>query len=438
MPTMRHARLRAACAAVAAAAAAAVEPQLAWSVSAGANAAQVGGEVAACGARNSDGSGHCAQQDHLLLQLGAGGGGGRLATASAANATARKAKGKGPGDVASGAGCHGMIDVEKDCGHHGCLVLASEMRGFSCDEYCHRSGRTCLAAWEEVDETCDSMLSLRCDETYGTTSDLLCRCSSEVVGLDLQSHGSDVWELVWSDEFDGVEVDRSKWGFVEGGGGFGNSELQHYTDRAENARVHDGILSITAQCEKYGHESFTSAKLTTEQTAGWGPGHRVEVRAKLPTGKGTWPAIWMLPVDEAYGDWPKSGELDIMEAVGCTEDTIYGTAHTDAYNHMHSSQAYNKKTLSLSEWHTYSIEWKQDGVEWFVDGELYVSFAPSSHSSDKWPFDKEFYLILNLAVGGAWGGNCLRHGWPSCSSGSEFGQPQVMEVDFARVYALKS
>mmetsp|Transcript_38294 Transcript_38294/g.96086 ORF Transcript_38294/g.96086 Transcript_38294/m.96086 type:complete len:331 (+) Transcript_38294:772-1764(+) len=330
-----------------------------------------------------------------------------------------------------------MIDVEKDCGHHGCLVLASEMRGFSCDEYCHRSGRTCLAAWEEVDETCDSMLSLRCDETYGTTSDLLCRCSSEVVGLDLQSHGSDVWELVWSDEFDGVEVDRSKWGFVEGGGGFGNSELQHYTDRAENARVHDGILSITAQCEKYGHESFTSAKLTTEQTAGWGPGHRVEVRAKLPTGKGTWPAIWMLPRDDAYGDWPRSGELDIMEAVGCSQGKIYGTAHTDAYNHMHSSQAYNSQSLSLTEWHTYAIEWKENGVEWLVDGELYSSFAPSSHTSDKWPFDKQFYLILNLAVGGSWGGNCLS-GWPSCSSGSEFGQPQVMEVDFARVYALKS
>jgi beta-glucanase (GH16 family) len=201
--------------------------------------------------------------------------------------------------------------------------------------------------------------------------------------------------------------------------------------------VQDGSLHITAQCERYGYEDFTSAKLKTEDIVEWGPGHRIEVRAKMPSGKGTWPAIWMLPVENAYGDWPRSGEIDIMEAVGCTEGKIYGTVHTDAYNHMHSSQAYNTASLSVTEWHTYAIEWKERGIQWFVDGELFSAFAPSSHSSDKWPFDKNFYLILNLAVGGSWGGYCV-DGRPSCSSSDAFAQPQVMEVDYARVYSLKS
>jgi len=312
------------------------------------------------------------------------------------------------------------------------------MRGLSCEEYCHRSGRRCLAAWEEHDETCTAKADLQCHETYGTTSDLLCHCSSEVVGLSPSTSGSRSWELVWSDEFEGGEVDRSKWNFVHGGGGFGNSELQHYTTRHENARVKDGTLSITARCERYGHEYFTSAKLTTQHIADWGPGHRVDVRARLPSGQGTWPAIWMLPVEDSYGDWPKSGEIDIVEAVGCTPGKVWGTVHTGAYNHMHNTQAYNTEALSVGEWHTYSIQWGEKGLEWFVDGQLFSAFSPSEQSSDKWPFNKQFYLILNLAVGGSWGGNCLNHKRPSCSSHAQFGNPQVMEVDYARVYALKA
>mmetsp|Transcript_62847 Transcript_62847/g.158686 ORF Transcript_62847/g.158686 Transcript_62847/m.158686 type:complete len:412 (-) Transcript_62847:115-1350(-) len=361
--------------------------------------------------------------DHLLLQLGR-------------SFTVGQRRQRGPGDV-SDSGCSGMPDVEKDCGHDGCLVLADGMTGFSCNEYCHRSGRTCLEAWEEEDETCRSKAVLQCHETYGTTSDLLCLCSSEVVGLSPSALTSLEWELVWSDEFEGDKVDRSKWNFIHGGGGFGNSELQHYTSRRENARVQDGILSITARCERYGWEHFTSAKVTTKHLAAWGPGHRVEVRARLPNGKGTWPAIWMLPLEEAHGAWPKSGEIDIMEAVGCSPGKVWGTVHTGAYNHMHNSQAYSTEALTVTEWHTYSVEWGEKGLEWFVDGQLFAAFSPSSQGSDKWPFDRQFYLILNLAVGGSWGGHCLHHGQPDCSQDTEFGQPQVMEVDFARVYALK-
>eukprot|EP00443_Scrippsiella_acuminata_P070494 CAMPEP_0115393064 /NCGR_PEP_ID=MMETSP0271-20121206/11551_1 /TAXON_ID=71861 /ORGANISM="Scrippsiella trochoidea, Strain CCMP3099" /LENGTH=420 /DNA_ID=CAMNT_0002816679 /DNA_START=57 /DNA_END=1319 /DNA_ORIENTATION=+ len=370
------------------------------------------------------GDGRCGEaSDHLLMQLG-----NRLA--------ADEGRRRGPGDVGD-SGCSGMPDRKRNCGHDGCLVLAGGMTGWSCDEYCHRSGRRCLGAWEDQDDTCHSIAVLQCHETYGTTSDLLCLCSSDVVGLSPGALHSPAWQLVWSDEFEGRTIDHSKWGFVRGGGGFGNNELQHYTARHNNARVQDGVLSITAQCEKYGGEHFTSAKLTTKHLASWGPGHRVDVRARLPNGQGTWPAIWMLPVDNTYGGWPHSGEIDIMEAVGCSADKVWGTVHTGTYNHMHDSQAYNHKTLSVTEWHTYSIQWWDHGLEWFIDEQLFASFSPSSHSSDKWPFDTQFYLILNLAVGGSWGGHCLSQGWPDCSSDAGFGKSQVMEVDFARVYSLK-
>jgi len=124
--------------------------------------------------------------------------------------------------------------------------------------------------------------------------------------------------LVWSDEFESSSVDRSKWDFIQGGGGFGNHEQQYCSQH--NAAVQDGVLRIVARCQEYHGEHFTSAKLTTHHLADWGPGHRVDVRARLPQGRGTWPAIWMLPTDSVYGGWPASGEIDIMEAVGCTRD----------------------------------------------------------------------------------------------------------------------
>jgi len=241
--------------------------------------------------------------------------------------------------------------------------------------------------------------------------------------------------LVWSDEFDGSEVDWSKWGAVHAGGGFGNKELQFY--RQSNSHVKDGILTITAKCENFGGQRFTSAKLQTKSKHTWGPGHRVEVRARLPTGKGTWPAIWMLPEESRYGNWPHSGEIDIMEAVGCTGNKVYGTVHTGAYNHVLHTEKSNSKRTEVDAWHVYTVEWTATEIRWYIDNVLYHSFAHNSHhDSEKWPFDRQFYLILNLAVGGSWGGYCLHQEPPSCHSSSEFGHEQAMEVDFARVYAL--
>jgi len=381
-------------------------------------AAQQAGSGAAAGARPAARAG----QEHLLLQL----------AGSSRTTSAQRAK-RAPQDVGSG-GCNGMPDIDTICSKDGCRVLADDMEGLSCDEYCHRSGRKCVAAWEDFNNTCNAAYVLRCSQPFWkATSDLLCMCAPQVVGLQQLAAKTTNMQLIWTDEFDGPEVNRSKWSLVNGGGGFGNMELQHYTDRVSNAQVRDGVLRITARCESFGREGHTSAKLSTEGATSWGPGHRVEVRAKLPIAKGTWPAIWMLPANKAYGEWPASGEIDIVEAVGCTEGKVYGTVHTGAYNHMKSSQAYNQKALMVSEWHTYAIQWEEAGIQWFVDDELYSTFAPTHRSSDKWPFSQEFFLILNLAVGGSWGGYCLDGAAPVCASDDEFG---VMEVDFARVYKL--
>merc|ERR1712226_203709 len=157
--------------------------------------------------------------------------------------------------------------------------------------------------------------------------------------------------------------------------------------------------------------------------------------AHEPKGKGTWPAIWMLPTENSYGRWPRSGEIDIMESVGCTASKIYGTVHTDAYNHMKNTEKSNSVRAPVDAWHTYTIEWTETQIAWYFDGQLFHSFHPDSFEYQKWPYNRNFYLILNVAVGGSWGGICI-HDRPSCHRGDEFGQPQVMEVDYARVYKL--
>merc|ERR1712151_659812 len=129
--------------------------------------------------------------------------------------------------------------------------------------------------------------------------------------------------------------------------------------------------------------------------------------------------------------------IDIMEAVGCSENKVYGTVHTKKYNHMRNTQAYGTHQVQdITQWHTYALQWEEEGLQWYVDGELFGAFSPTHRSSERWPYSKEFYLILNLAVGGNWGASCLNGGRPSCSHGSGFRRGQVMEVDYVRVYRL--
>ena len=240
-------------------------------------------------------------------------------------------------------------------------------------------------------------------------------------------------KLVWSDEFDGDALDLSKWTAIKGDGcpglcGFGNQELQHYSDRAENLKVEDGKLIITARKESLGKSDYSSAKVLTKGKGDWKYG-RIEVMAKLPEGRGTWPAIWMLPTRNKYGNWPRSGEIDIMEHVGFDQGKVFGTIHTQSFNHM--KQTEKNDSLQVNDastaFHLYAVEWHEDKIDWFIDDKKYFTFENSGRSKDDWPFDHPYHLILNIAVGGSWGG---KYGIDDSI------WPQTLEIDYVRVYTF--
>lgn len=237
--------------------------------------------------------------------------------------------------------------------------------------------------------------------------------------------------LIWSDEFDYEgRPDPERWSFQTGDGcpelcGWGNNELQYYTDDLQNAQVADGKLII----EALRHEEspvYTSAKLISKEKGDWRYGY-IEVRAKLPYGRGTWPAIWMLPTLGRPMLWPADGEIDIMEHVGYNQGTVYGTIHTEKYNHRKGTQQSDsiKVEDAHSAFHTYAIEWTPEHIKWFVDGENYHTFNRNNEQKEGWPFDEPFHLILNLAVGGDWGG---KYGVDDSI------WPQRLEIDYVRVF----
>ncbi|GEM_PF-830371 len=239
------------------------------------------------------------------------------------------------------------------------------------------------------------------------------------------------WELIWSDEFDGDEIDSTMWTYDTGGDGFGNNELQYYTNRPENSFVADGNLHIVAQEERFISKDYTSAKLWTLGSMAIQYG-RIDVRAKLPYGHGIWPAVWMLPTQYRYGGWPASGEIDIMELVGHEPDTVHGTLHytgAEVGSHVYTGDSYVLDDgIFADNFHVFSIVWEEDRFEWYVDGELYQTQTEWQSASFDYPapFDQEFFLILNLAVGGDWPGSPYET--------TEF--PQQMLVDYVRVYQL--
>ncbi len=251
----------------------------------------------------------------------------------------------------------------------------------------------------------------------------------KAVGYDYDEDSLE-YTLVWSDEFDYEGLpDETKWGYDVGGSGWGNNELQYYTE-GENAYVKDGFLTITARKEDYNAMAYTSTRLISKNKGDWLYG-RIEVNAKLPSGKGTWPAIWMLPTDWKYGGWPRSGEIDIMEHVGYEQGVVHGTVHTNAYNHMKGTQVGKHVTRDdvSDAFHLYAIEWFPDKIKFFVDDKLYFIYKPSNMincpTKDEWPFDQRFHLLLNIAVGGNWGG---------AKGIDESIFPQEMVVDYVRVY----
>lgn len=234
---------------------------------------------------------------------------------------------------------------------------------------------------------------------------------------------------IWADEFDnGTTPDPSKWSYDIGGGGWGNNELQYYTNNASNASIKNGILTIKAIKEGMMGSAYSSARIVTKGKGDWLYG-RFEARAKVPAGKGTWPAFWMLPTENKYGIWPNSGEIDILEHVGYAPNEINCTVHTSAYNHTKGTQVGVKKTIptAITEFHTYRVDWTPITITGYIDDVPYFEFRNSNSGIAAWPFDSKFHIILNQAVGGNWGG---------VQGIDNSAYPASFEIDYVRVYKL--
>jgi beta-glucanase (GH16 family) len=238
------------------------------------------------------------------------------------------------------------------------------------------------------------------------------------------------WELVWEDNFEVAGLPDSKiWRYEEGY--IRNNEAQYYTkERLENARVENGNLVIEARMDNWNGHKITAASVNTYGNKSILYG-RVEVKAKLPTGVGTWPAIWMLGdvFNEGTG-WPACGEIDIMENVGYDPDVIHANIHTKAYNHVKGTNKGNKITAEkpYENFNIYAVEWFEDHMDFYLNDKLYFSFKNEGTGNDVWPFDKPHYLLINLAIGGGWGG---RNGI------DETIFPQKYYIDYVKVYKEK-
>jgi beta-glucanase (GH16 family) len=235
------------------------------------------------------------------------------------------------------------------------------------------------------------------------------------------------YKLVWSDEFDYTgKPDPNKWTYELGGHGWGNGESQYYTDDIKNAYVKDGKLTIELIKEEIQGNNYSSARLTTYGKQSWQYG-KIAVKAKLPKGQGTWPAIWMLSDAIKEGKrWPLCGEIDIMEHVGKDQDMVHFSLHSDTYNHRKNTQKtkFTRFENVSDQFYEYSIEWTPEYIEFFVNEVSYAKFNKDLNDGEtEWPFDQPFYLLLNVAVGGFWGGDI-----------DESIFPQKMEIEFVRVY----
>ena len=238
------------------------------------------------------------------------------------------------------------------------------------------------------------------------------------------------YTLAWADEFNSGALNAADWSYDNGDGcpgncGWGNSEQEYYTARPENLFFQNGSMIIEARSETYSGKPYTSAKILTrgKKTFKFG---RIDIRAKLPKGKGIWPAFWLLPQNNVYGGWPKSGEIDMMEMIGHQPATTYGTLHFGPG--PGSTQLGGNFTLPAGifndQFHVFSTIWKQDQIQWLVDGNVYSTHTSAEFGGNTYPFNEDFFLIFNMAVGGNWPGN------PDATTYF----PQWLIVDYIRVY----
>lgn len=241
--------------------------------------------------------------------------------------------------------------------------------------------------------------------------------------LDLFCLQAQERKLVWSDEFDGNELNQDHWALIVGDGcpqlcGWGNDELQVYTDK--NHRVENGLLYIKAEREG---DHYTSTRINTKGKKAFQYG-RFEVQAKLAVGKGVWPAFWLLGTNIDQVGWPLCGEIDVLEYVGRSPQEIFTSLHTQA-GHGDNASTKTTRIENIEEgFHIYSTDWTKDQIAFYVDGHNVYTFAPKDKSQEVWPYNQPFYLLLNLAIGGNFGGKEVDH--------TVF--PQEFVIDYIRVY----
>jgi beta-glucanase (GH16 family) len=277
--------------------------------------------------------------------------------------------------------------------------------------------------------------------------------------LPAMAHAQEPWKLVWSDEFDGDRLDESKWTYAADCGGGGNDERQCYVVSPQTVSVKEGVLRLTAIKRRTRGAAnpwagptgpmktgdYASGKILTQGKASWRFG-RMEARARVPGGQGVWPAIWMMPERGAYGGWPKSGEIDILETVnlgapcpaetcaGGRENRVFGTIHFagDPSGAHKQVSANTPIPGAVDGFHVYAVEWSAEAITWFVDGRQYAQAKAADwkgvdQNGGAAPFDQPFHLILNLAFGGRWPEGANAKGI------DEAALPATMEVDWVRV-----
>ena len=234
----------------------------------------------------------------------------------------------------------------------------------------------------------------------------------------------DGWDLIWHDEFDGEKIDPENWTFDIGAGGWGNGEAEYYTARPENARLENGMLVIEARQEKYEDSYYTSARLKTQGLQSFQYG-RMEGRLKVPSGKGLWPAFWMLGSNFNGNNWPDCGEIDIMEYIGKEPDLVIGTLHGPGYSGALGISQWNRQSYNIADdFHTYAIEWEPQEIRWYYEGVHYHTVTRADVGDREWVFDQPFFFIVNLAVGGQLPGPV----------GLDTVFPSQLYVDYVRVY----